>query len=1096
MADVLAEAVVELEADVDKANKELKAALKQMDKDAKAAADDIDKSFKQLSGNLGKEFEQAAKEFARQQQEQEREAKRVAREIERENARVQREIEREARQTQRAIEVETARVARENIREQKQFEKEFIASQRAMENAATESQQRRVQEFRNHISTLRRIATEKFSLTLGVDTSQLKGALGAATKLGAVLGAVGVGTLAGKASLSGIAQLAVAIQDLVGNIALLPAVGASAGIVIGTLTLGLRGLGDAIAADKTKDLDEALKKLSENGKKFVLTVRDLKDEFEDLGKAVQQELLAGFNTEVEKLAKVLLPVLRKGFTGVARELNLGALSLAEFVRKGQTISDIERIFVNTQQSAFVFRRSLEPLAQAFRDLAAVGSDFLPVISAELGGAAKRFGDFIARARETGTLKFMFENAVQGARDLFAILGNLGGIFGAILDNSRLAFGNRGLLGFIREVTGSLNDFFNSIEGQVALLNFFDQVGRAAEVVVPIIRELARIVFSTLLPALVKLGEIAAPAVQALLNGLDRGLNQAIPGINSFVNALTSVIVALVDSGVLDALGELVKVLGTALGKAIRLITPTLGDLVNSVLVKLQEILPKILPALAKFANAFGDLVIAALPIVDILASFISEVGFPTLQRIAEKLVPIIEDLVKGLGEALLPILPDLADAIGEWVDAMAPLVDDVLRLLVDLLKILVPLLPSIVRSSTQIAKALKPVFDVVVSIIDPISKFIAKLYEIPGVKKFMEEQLPEILALLTGSLIIPLGKLIELIEKFVTMLDDAGVFDVFLAALGVLANALIITGDSFTRLRDTVEAVWNIIKAVVGGAIEFILTVISTGFEVIKAVFNAGWEFIKAIWNASWEFLKAIARGAIQFIIAIVTGNFNAIPGIVGDALRRMRDAASDAFNALLDLVRNLPQRILSALGSVGSLLYNAGQDLVRGFINGIGSMISALAGEAANMARSALSAAKNALVSRSPSRLMMVVGEDFGKGFIIGIDSMVKKASAAGAELASLTTEASTTALAPNDNSVFRMNETLNRLTRNGLGPVPTAGAPAGATAPETAPVVVQPEVRVYIGNEEINGHITEVVDDRDRRTKRSLTMGARRTV
>lgn len=1094
MADVLAEAVVELEADVDKANKELKAAFKQMDKDAKQAADDIDQSFKQMTGNLGKEFERASKEFARQYREQEREAKRAQREIERETKRTQREIEREALRVQREIEKETRRVARENERVQKEYEKAFIASQRAMEKAARESQERTTANFRKHVTTLRKFASERFSLTMGVDTSQLTNALGVATKLGAVLGAVGVGALAGQASISGIAQLAVVIQDLVSSIALLPAVGASAGIVISTLALGLRGLGDAISADKTDELNEALEQLSDNGKKFVLTVRDLKDEFEDLAKSVQQELLAGFNDEVEKLAEKLLPVLSKGFTGVAKELNLSALALGKFIREGQTLSDIGRIFTNTQQSVFVFRRSLEPLAQAFRDLAAVGSDFLPVIAADLGGAAKRFGDFIAQARETDTLKFMFENAIQALRDFFAILGNIGGIFGAFLDNARLAFGNRGLLGLIRDVTGSFNDFLNSIEGQVALLNFFDQVGRAADVVVPILQDLGKIVFTTVLPALVKLGEVAAPAVNMLLDGLNRGLNRAIPGLTSFVDSLASVVISLVDAGVLDALGDLVNILGTSLGAAIRSIAPTLGDLVNSILLKLQQILPKILPALAKFVDAFGNLVIAALPLVDVLAEIVSEVGFPTLQRIAEKLTPIIEKLADGIGDALLPVIPELADALGEWVDAMAPLVDESVEALVDLLKILAPLLPPIVRSSAELAKALLPLIKLLGDLAEFVSKVVTKLYEIPGVKKFMEEELPFILALLTGTLIIPLGKLLELIDKLVTKLQEAGVFDIIISALVLLANALGLTGESFRRFGQFVDDTFTFIKEVARTGVDFISSIIIGGFEAIKNFFITLWESIKATFNQAWEFIKGIARGAVQVVTSTISAGFNALPQIVQDALRRLRDGAIDALNRLLDFIRDIPNRIVSALGNIGNLLYSAGQDLVRGMINGVISMAGSLANQAANMAKGALNAAKNALLSNSPSKRMMQVGEDFGRGFILGVDSMVKKATEASAGLATEAVSGMTTTLATPDNGTLRMNETLNRLTRNGLGPTEPSVDARGTLAQESASVVVAPEVHVYIGDEEIERFITDIVDDRDRSTKRSLTMGARR--
>lgn len=1095
MADVLAEAVVELEADADKFNRDFKKSLKEAEKDAKKSTDEIDNSFKQMTGNLGKEFERATKEMARQFREQEREAKRVAREIEREAARVAREVEREARDAQREIERETARVARENERVQKEYEKEFIASQRAMEKAARESQERNAEHFRNSVTSLRRLASEKFSLTLGIDSSQISGALKSVTKLGAMLGVLGVGALAGQASAAGLAYITVAVQELAGAIALLPAAGAAAGIVVGTLTLGLRGLGDAIKADSTKELDEAFKHLSDNGKKFATTIRGLKDEFEDLGKSVQQALLAGFNVEVEKLGKVFLPILSKGFTSVAKELNLGARSIAEFVRESQTVQDVERIFDNTRQSVFVFRGALKPLAQAFRDLTVVGSEFLPVIAAELGGAAKHFGDFIKQARESGQLTTFFENAINAVKNLFSVIANVGGIFNAIMSAARASLGG-GFLDLLANATQHLQDFLESARGQTALIQFFESAQEAGKLLLPILGDVARLILEVVLPAFVQIGKVAAPGLAMLVDGLTRGLQKAIPGIVSFVDSLSSVVVSLVDSGVLDALGDLVQVLGTSLGAAIRSIAPKLGDLVNSVLIKLADILPKLLPAVAKFAGAFADLVIAALPVVDILADIISSVGLPTLQRIAEQLTPVISKLADSLGDVLLPILPDLADAFSEWVDAMAPLVDETLMIFIDLLKTLVPLLPSIVRSGTELAKALKPIITLFSDITGFVSKFVTKLYEIPGAQKFLEEQLPKLLALITGTLIVPLGKLLELIDKIITKLDEAGVFDIIITALGFLGNALLLASAAFHNFGKSFDDAINFIKEVARTGVEFITSVIVGAFEGIKNFFITIWQSIKDAFNQAWEFIKSIARSAVQFVVSIVTGAFNQLPEAVQGPLRRMRDGAVDAFNGLLGFIRDIPSRIVSALGNLGSLLYGAGRDVVNGMINGITSAIGSLANTAANMASSALQAAKNALVSKSPSKKMMEVGEDFGQGFVIGIDSMLRQVAAAGADLASQTVMSTSSGLSPSDNSAYQMNEKLNRLTRGGLGSVAPAPASSDASAAQNTPTVVSPEIYVYIGDEEIKDYVTEVVDDRDRRKKISLSMGARRTL
>ena len=45
----------------------------------------------------------------------------------------------------------------------------------------------------------------------------------------------------------------------------------------------------------------------------------------------------------------------------------------------------------------------------------------------------------------------------------------------------------------------------------------------------------------------------------------------------------------------------------------------------------------------------------------------------------------------------------------------------------------------------------------------------------------------------------------------------------------------------------------------------------------------------------------------------------------------------------LLSFVSGIPGKILSALGDLGSLLFNAGKRIIQGLINGIGSMIGSV---------------------------------------------------------------------------------------------------------------------------------------------------------
>jgi hypothetical protein len=80
----------------------------------------------------------------------------------------------------------------------------------------------------------------------------------------------------------------------------------------------------------------------------------------------------------------------------------------------------------------------------------------------------------------------------------------------------------------------------------------------------------------------------------------------------------------------------------------------------------------------------------------------------------------------------------------------------------------------------------------------------------------------------------------------------------------------------------------------------------------------------------------------------------NTIRGHFQNAVNAVRGKIDE----VTSFVRGLPGRITGAIGNLGSLLYNAGQNVISGLINGITSRLGALrakAGEAASAIRDSL---------------------------------------------------------------------------------------------------------------------------------------------
>ena len=76
-----------------------------------------------------------------------------------------------------------------------------------------------------------------------------------------------------------------------------------------------------------------------------------------------------------------------------------------------------------------------------------------------------------------------------------------------------------------------------------------------------------------------------------------------------------------------------------------------------------------------------------------------------------------------------------------------------------------------------------------------------------------------------------------------------------------------------------------------------------------------------------------------------------------------------------------------SQFGSVST--YSSGQNFTRGFINGMGSLLSSVIEKAKSLVRAALNAVKKTQDSGSPSKITKQYGKDFSDGYIIGISSM-----------------------------------------------------------------------------------------------------------
>lgn len=209
-----------------------------------------------------------------------------------------------------------------------------------------------------------------------------------------------------------------------------------------------------------------------------------------------------------------------------------------------------------------------------------------------------------------------------------------------------------------------------------------------------------------------------------------------------------------------------------------------------------------------------------------------------------------------------------------------------------------------------------------------------------------------------------------------------------------------------------IQAVWNVvwpaIQAVVSTVFSIISTVIQTVMGVIQGVISAVMAIINGDWDAAWEAIKGIADTVWNGISSIVDTVLPAISGFISGALSTiqgiwdsawstvssvlsgawdaMTSTVSSAIDGVIQFFMDLPGNILSALGDLGSLLLDAGGQIVQGLIDGIQGAIGGVGDAIMSGVSGAVESFKSFLGIASPSKLFRQFGGYTMEGFALGI--------------------------------------------------------------------------------------------------------------
>lgn len=592
------------------------------------------------------------------------------------------------------------------------------------------------------------------------------------------------------------------------------------------------------------------------------------------------------------------------------------------------------------------------LNQAFSNLVPAVQPFLSALL-DIGQVGSTFLPGIATSISNMATKFgdfIRESAASGqlaaffqsALDAVKQLGQVLGNLGGIFVNVMNAASVSG---------GGLLNSLVEITGQIKAFTESAAGSAAITQFFTSMREVVAAILPVFLQLATVVGTTVVPIIADLAKTLGPALTPVIAALGTALQAAAPGIQALAQgfaqmlAGIapaLPAIGQLANVLGQGLGQVASALGPVLGQLATVLAGTLAKAIPPLVPVIVQLVQALGGILTAVAPLIAPIIQLVSAALGPIL-AIVQALIPPFTQLVQNVLKAIEPIMPVITQAFTELGAALAPLAGALGQALVQIFSAILPVIGPLVNAVLALVQAVIPLIPPIVQII---------------------------------------GILAPIIALFVQF--QATILSFILQALTPLIN------------------IFGVVTSVIGGAMTQIYGAISTVVTQITGFFSNLLSSTQRIWGG----ITGSISGFVNNIRNFITNGFNNAVNAVRNAFNSIVSAISSGIGSAVSFVAGLPGRILGALGSFGSLLYNAGADLLRGLINGISSMIGNVIRKVADIGSSILGSIKGALGIASPSKEMAKIGVFIGEGLIAGIAKITPRVDGAASALARSVTD------------------------------------------------------------------------------------------
>lgn len=285
-------------------------------------------------------------------------------------------------------------------------------------------------------------------------------------------------------------------------------------------------------------------------------------------------------------------------------------------------------------------------------------------------------------------------------------------------------------------------------------------------------------------------------------------------------------------------------------------------------------------------------------------------------------------------------------------------------------------------------------------------------------------------------------------------------------------------------VRSVASSVWGAIRAVFSSAIAFVRSIVTAGVNGVRSVFTSGMALVRTVVTSGMTVVRSVFAAAMAFLRSSVSSAMSTLRSLFSSGMTQVNTAVRTGITNVMSKVREIPGKIKSGLGNLGALLFGAGQDVIRGLMDGIKAMAGRAVETAKNVARGAVQGVKGFLGIASPSRVFMEIGHDTGAGLVKGLGQMESPVAKAAAHMVTIpdVPVAGLPTFHRGDGS------TWDRATS---GPAPGVAGPdleqlIAVMSREVVAAVASREFRTRIGADEFNGAVSRFNHEVERGERR----------